>query len=280
MKFFIAFVLILVASSKIKACDCNPPKEILEFYSAEYVFYGEIISKDYPKDSLTYTLTFRVDKHYKNGEQPKFLRFTHPSEGRYIGVFTSCDEHQNVGEKWLVFAKTYQNRLVFSSMCSNSRSYLTKEMIELLKTANEFKLGSHFFNYDFSNLFTYEKPSYNLDSALKKVNSKKFKPDQGVAIMLDIDTNSNILKRNIYDNPFTRIDKSTKWGLYQVINEKPNRLLNDFEKRMLKFSKKIKNWPVTYFKPTNEKVNTRKYLTFRIDKKGNLVWSNMVMGIN
>lgn len=280
MKFLIILALILTTSLKIKACDCSPPKEILEFYGAKYVFEGEIISKDYAKDSLTYTLTFRVDKHHKNGEQPKFMKFTKQSEGRYIGVVTSCDEDFNVGERWLVFAKTYQNRLVFGSNCSNSRIGLTKETIDLLKRANEFKLGSHFYNYHITDLFSYEMPSYNLDSALKKVNAKKFKPGQGVVIMLDIDTNSTILTRNIYDNSLVRRDKSTKWGLYQVINEKPDRPLNDFEKRMLKFSKKIKSWPVTYFKPTNEKVNTRKYLTFRIDKKGNLVWSNMVMGIN
>lgn len=280
MKFLLVLALILTTSLKIRACDCNPPKQILEFYGAKYVFEGEIISKDYAKDSLTYTLTFKVDKHYKNGEQPNLVKFTKQSEGRYIGVITSCDEDFDVGERWLVFAKTYQNRLVFGSMCSNSRRYVTKETIDLLKTANEFKLGSHFYNYDFSNLFSYEKPSYNLDSALKKVNTKKFKPNQEVIIMLDIDTNSNILKRNIYDNSFIRQDKSTKWGLFQFLNEKPNRPTNDFEKRMLKFSKKIKNWPITYFKPTNEKVNTRKYLAFRIDKKGDLVWSNMAMGIN
>lgn len=280
MKFLLILALILTFSLKIRACDCSTPKEVLEFYIAKYVFYGQIISKDYAKDSLTYTLTFRVDKHYKNGEQPKFIKFTRQSEGKYIKMFTSCDDHQNVGEKWIVFAKTYQNRLVFGSMCSNSKRGFTKETIDILKIANEFKLGSHFFNYDFTNLFSYEMPLYNLDSALKKVNTKRFKPDQGVVIMLDIDTNSNIIRKNIYDNSIVRQDKTTKWGLYQVINEKPDRPLNDFEKRILKFSKKIKTWPVTYFKSTNEKVNTRKYLTFRIDKKGNLIWSNMVMGIN
>ena len=75
----------------MNACTCDIPKPILEFQESEYVFEGKIISKIYSPDSLNYTVEFEILKHYKKGDNPKFLQFTFKSEGKYTGTYTSCD---------------------------------------------------------------------------------------------------------------------------------------------------------------------------------------------
>lgn len=65
MKKTIFLVICIFSFFKTNACDCETPKPIVEFISSEYVFEGKVISKVYAKDSLTFTVTFDITKHYK-----------------------------------------------------------------------------------------------------------------------------------------------------------------------------------------------------------------------
>lgn len=283
MKVFLLSIIFSFLAFKCSACSCSPPNLILEFYASKYVFEGEIISKDYAKDSLTYTLTFHVTKHYKDGEKPTYIKFIKQSEGKYVGVFTSCDESYSIGEKLIVFARVTNGKLWFGTMCSNSSRYLPKNrFLDLLHIANQFKLGTHFYNYSFNSLFTESlKPLNNVDTILDKMSPDKFKKNDGCVIMFDVDSLGRTITLNVYDNNYLKPDTSgRKWSLYQVMNQAPQRNLTEFEKQILKYCRKIKRWPITYFKPTNEKINMRKYLTFYIDKNQNVKWSPMVLGIN
>jgi hypothetical protein len=282
MKLLLSILIFSFISIKSIACSCSPPNVILEFYASKYVFEGEIIAKDYAKDSLTYTLTFHVLKHYKDGDHPEYIKFIEKSEGKYVGIFTSCDESYLVGEKLMVFARVTNEKLWFGTMCSNSSRYFPKRYLDLIQNANQFKLGSHIFNYDFNSLLSEAlKPLINVDSIFHKKNLVNIPKNDGCVIMFDVDTLGKTIRLNVYDNNFLQLDSTGKnWGLFQVINQEPARNLTSFEKQILKSCKKIKKWPITYFKPTYEKVNNRKYLTFYIDKNQKLKWTPMVLGIN
>jgi hypothetical protein len=65
MKKTIFLVIFIFSFFKMNACSCETPKPIIEFESSEFVFEGKVISKVYAKDSLTYTVTFDIKKHYK-----------------------------------------------------------------------------------------------------------------------------------------------------------------------------------------------------------------------
>ena len=104
MKKTIFLVVLIFSFFKTNACSCDIPKPILEFESAEYVFEGKVISKIYAKDSLTYTVTFDITKHYKNSDYPKTLELKFKSEEKYTGEWTSCDWNVNKNENWLVYA--------------------------------------------------------------------------------------------------------------------------------------------------------------------------------
>ncbi|MEJ8757392.1 hypothetical protein WG947_10315 [Pontibacter sp. H259] len=117
-------LLLLLLPSYTFACDCDPPSVALEFVHAKYVFWGTVVEKEYARDSLTYTVTFTIDRHFKkNKDKPKTLKFTEKSEGKITGHYTSCDYSVNKGEKWLVYANNYKDALVFDDICSNSNRY-------------------------------------------------------------------------------------------------------------------------------------------------------------
>ena len=91
MKTFLFYIAILF-SLEIFACDCDIINPTLDFYESNYVFKGVVDSKIYSQDSLTYIISFKVLKHYKqNDENPEQISFTLKSESQYTGQWTSCD---------------------------------------------------------------------------------------------------------------------------------------------------------------------------------------------
>ena len=64
MKKTIILMIFIFSFFKTNACNCETPKSIIEFESSEFVFEGKVISKIYAKDSLTYSITFKVSKYY------------------------------------------------------------------------------------------------------------------------------------------------------------------------------------------------------------------------
>lgn len=116
------FFLLFFCFIKVNACDCQTPNSLLEFYEAEYVFEGTITSKIYAKDLQTYTVTFDISKHYKNGAKPETLNFILKSEEKYTNESSSCDWSVGVNEEWLVYAHLGNGELLhFDGICSNSR---------------------------------------------------------------------------------------------------------------------------------------------------------------
>ncbi|WP_407557720.1 hypothetical protein [Winogradskyella sp. 4-2091] len=169
MKKRILTILTILISAITFACGCGIPKPILEFESAEYVFEGKVISKIYANDSLTYTVTFKISKHYKKGDNPATIEFTFKSEGKYTGEWTSCDWSVNKEEFWLVYADLWKEKLTFGYFCSNSKPLDRKTISEkeqnVLNNGNSFKLENYI--YQSETEFNFTKPISNIDSILK-----------------------------------------------------------------------------------------------------------------
>lgn len=167
------------------ACTCDPPPVALEFLKSKYVFYGSVIDKKYAADSLTYTVTLKIDKHFKeNKESLKTLTFTEPAEGSITGTYTSCDYSVNVGENWLVYAYDYKGKLAFSYNCSNSKPYNSFNDIrqyerKIIETGNNINLNKIVFERMIGQLESLQEykspmPKVPLDSLLARVNSKYY----------------------------------------------------------------------------------------------------------
>ena len=266
------------------ACSCSTPNLYLEFYSSKYVFEGEIISKTYPKDSLTYTFTFKVNKHFKDGDNPENLSFTWPSETRYRkeGV-SSCDYDVNVGNKILVFAKQKEGKLNFGLNCTNSTlNGLTKKDIDRLIHANKFNILSYHFNYDIY-MFNDAKPVTNIDSLIIPYKNKNYESiKEGVIIMFDVDTIGIVTKSNVWE-PSSNIELNkidSAIYVFDIVNKKYRETKNDFEIDALEISKSIKEWQVMRLKLTNNAVNSRQYIMFSFDENHKIKWKQFYFMVN
>lgn len=176
------------------ACDCDTPKPALEFYASEYVFEGDVISKIYDSDSLFYTVTFAVLKHYKKGDRPKTLKFTFKAEAKYTGEYNSCDWSVNNGEKWLVYAQYWKDTLTFWFHCSNSKPLGERKIYpqeqRVLDNGNAFNINHYIYN-EYEVGFNYTRPISNIDSIFKSAAIKDYKKN---IVWLDvyIDQNGNL----------------------------------------------------------------------------------------
>ncbi|MCX7549889.1 hypothetical protein OS191_03410 [Xanthomarina sp. F2636L] len=166
----------------------------MEFYTAEYVFEGKAVSKIYASDSLTYTITFDISKHYKNGDNLKTLEFTLKSEGKYTGVFTSCDWNVKKNENWLIYAHFRNDKLTFGFHCTNSRSIDKRTISEkeqrVLDNGDSFKLEKYI--YFVEKDFNYPQPITNTDSILKLGKIKNYEKPHSFLRLL-IDKNGNLI---------------------------------------------------------------------------------------
>lgn len=265
-------LIIFFSGTKLLACDCNVPKPIVEFYASKYVFDGTIISKVFSKDSTHYTVTFRINRHFKKGDNPKTLSFTF----KYIpeGERTSCYEEEHVNENLLVYAKSWNNELRFSAMCSNTtRIYNNKlyhKELNILENANEFKL----LNYIFDRLdgsITSTNPITNIDSILIKLKDKIYPVNSRAVYVLDIDEKGNLTASNSYrgyhlvQNDIEVID--TIYGLNKFRNKEVRKPENEFESDMFEVVKKLIKWEKSYIENIKEPINVRIYAQFYYEEK-------------
>lgn len=254
------------------ACDCDVPKPILEFQSSNYVFEGKVISKTYSSDSLYFTVTFEIFKHYKEGETPKNLKFTFKSESEFTGEWTSCDWSVEKDETWLVYAKNRNEKLTFGYFCSNSKPIGKKEIPirerKILDQANQFDINNYIFT-SIDGHFTNSKPKIELDSLLERYSHKQYGKsysENRVDIVVDIDENGNLLAANLTSKEHFKIEFSEAsdsiYNLDKPKNIKIRKPETEFEKDMLEVASKLRKWDITYLSQTKTPVRIRKFLQF------------------
>ncbi|SDK78110.1 hypothetical protein SAMN04488034_101443 [Salinimicrobium catena] len=265
MKTGITFLIFFFATFKSFACSCDTPKIAVEFYQAKYVFKGEVIDKIYSSDSLTYTVTFEVSKHFKNGDNPGTLKFELISEGEITGNITSCDWNVQAGETWLIYAKEgSDNSLYFGYYCSNSKPLdykaINQKEQKILHNGNDLDLTAY--RYQFFKAV----PVTNTDSILEKYKKRKFDPSGFAPIWVDVDDNGDLETANLAprkEPTYEVVDTIFNMNQFKNDFEEPR---TNFEKTALEIAGKIKKWEKYYFLDLKESVKYRSYLKFTVDK--------------
>ncbi|ALI98658.1 hypothetical protein [Rufibacter tibetensis] len=262
------------------ACDCEPPPVALDFLRSKYVFFGSITEKNIAEDSLTYTVTFRIDKHYKkNGSDPKFLDFTLPLKSQ----FSTCGSNANKDGKWLVYAYERGAEISFYTYCSNSKRYRALENIDeqelsLLEQGNEIDINEIIFERALIKSayeeFEGAEPKTQASSLLMQVKPKYYK---GLA-------KTHLERAIIYinkDGEITNIvipDKSLKYESemkYDFIHlkYKPADTLTKLQKGIVKVLKQGEPWkPARY---NGKTVNSRVFVRITFDINGRLIISDL-----
>ncbi|SEA71524.1 hypothetical protein [Bizionia paragorgiae] len=266
MKKIITTLILILFFTKTFACSCEVPKPALEFYSAEYVFEGRAVSKVYASDSLTYTISFDILKHYKNGDNPKTLDFTLKSEGEYTGQITSCDWNVEIGENWLVYARFRKDKLTFGYYCSNSRpidkrTFSEKEQ-KVLDNGNSFKLDNYI--YFVENNFNYPQPITNVDSILKLGKIKKYEKPHSFLRLL-IDENGNLIY--VTTNRGYKLEIDSNFNLptkFEVSISKP---LTEFQKDAIELVSKITKWEIKRHNESNIPVTSMRGFNISFDNE-------------
>jgi len=251
-------------TARIFACSCETPRPAVEFYQSEYVFEGKVIEKVYDSDSLTYTVIFEISKHYKHGENPEFLKFKLSSEGEITGQFTSCDWNVEKGEKWLVYARKFRDKLTFSYYCSNSKiineRYIQFEEQKVLNNGNEINL------YKYRHTFNNAKTLINIDSILENYRKERFKPSSFAPIIIDVNkegelTNANLFPRKNYEKEVV----DTIFGL-NLIKNKHEPPKSEFQNLALEIARKLDKWQQYYYLDLKYPVRYRTILKFGAGK--------------
>lgn len=258
-------LLIVFFSVKALACDCDAPTPVLEFHDAKYVFEGVIKTKEYAKDFQTYTITFDVDKHYKDGLEPEYMEFTLPSEETYTDKTTSCDWSVNAGERWLVYAKEREGNLVFGYYCSNSkrldyRKINDKEQ-KVLNHGNDFKLDQYI--YESQHGFTKPKPISNIDAIIKNAKNKDYKSSFTVVKMY-IDKRGDLQFVSGSGDFF--YEKDSVFNLPKKFIKNEFRPSSEFEKEAISLVKKLPKWEIKYHKKTKIPVAYIQNIILQYDK--------------
>ncbi len=260
----IGLLFFLLLSAKAVACDCELYNEALEFYSSEYVFEGKIISKVYAKDSLTYTVTFDITKHYKKGATPKTLAFKVSSEGEYRGYWTSCDWSANLGERWLVYAYTHNNTLYFNGMCSNSRRIDRRQISQreqtLLNNGNAFRINDYI--YEHENEFNNCKNRTDIDPILAAAKTNNYK-SQTASIYVLVDTKGDL--QSVYVRSRLRRKWDSRFNLISAITESDKTPLTEFESAALELIKQVKKWEIKSHQGTGISVSYLRHIWVHYD---------------
>ena len=251
------------------SCDCDIINPALEFYASEYVFEGDVVSKIYNPDSLTYTITFNIAKHYKKGNNPKKLKFTLKTDRVYNGELevTSCDWSVNKGEKWLVYAKYWKGKLAFWFHCSNSRplgkiKILSREQ-KVLDNGNTFNINHYIYNEHEAG-FNYTRPVSNIDSIFRSERVKEYKKTM-VWLDVYIDQNGNLTSVSL---PYgLKIKADTIFGLVKEYGEEIRTPSTEFERDAIELVKKVKKWEVKRHKKTKIAVRYKSTMIVEFDKK-------------
>lgn len=265
MKYFFFFLLF---SLRLSACDCDVPKPVMEFYDAEFVFEGVVVTKNYNEDLETYSIAFKVKKHYKDGTRPRVLRFTLPSEELYTDSLTSCDWTVEVGEKWLVYAhRDKKGVLKFNYYCSNSKkldfSKISESEKEILENGNDFILENYIYENEIG--FTNPSPLINIDSIVKQGKKANYK-NTFTIIKLYIDEQGT-LQSVTTNKDYKALKVDTTFNLPYSFETSSHSTLSDFEQEALRLSRKMKKWEVKRHKKSNVSVSYIKSVIFQYDKK-------------
>jgi len=260
------FILIfLILSFKIFACDCDDINPIMEFYSSKYVFEGEAISKIYSKDSLTYDITFNVLKHYKKGnDMPKNFKFNLEAESEYTEIWTSCDWKVEKGERWLIYAYENKGKIIFTGVCSNSRSLdyrpINSNEQKILDNGNKFILKNYIYKYEkgFKNI----KLNSNLDSIIRIGKIKNYsKPYTWLELL--IDEKGKLCSIGTFNGSYCKHDTIFNLSTEFIIRlKKP---LTEFEKDAIELVKKVSKWEIKKHKLTNISVKHIRHLIIEFD---------------
>lgn len=266
MKKITVTLILTMIFLKAYACSCDVPKPIMEFYSAEYVFEGKVVSKVYASDSLTYTISFDISKHYKNGDNPKTLEFVLKSEAKYTGVWTSCDWNVKKDENWLVYARIRNDKLTFGFHCSNSkplgkRIISTKEQ-KVLDNGNSFELENYI--YRFEHNFNFTKPISNIDSVFKLGKTKDYERTYTV-LNLFIDKKGNLISVANRFGYHYEIDPT--FNLPTEFKTKFDKPIPEFEKDAIELVENIRKWEIKRHDKTNIPVHYVRSLIITYDKE-------------
>lgn len=260
----LALLLFVLVVSKSFACSCDISKPAIEFYQSEYVFEGQVVEKIYSTDSLTYTVTFEISKHYKKSDNPKTLKFQLNSEGEITGKFTSCDWNVEKGEDWLVYAHKINEELHFYYYCSNStplgRLKIYPFEQKVLDNGESLDLSKYRYNFYGAKSIT------STDSILKEYQKIKFDPAEFAFIWLDIDKKGNLEKANLAprgQRTYEVIDTIFGLNNFENKHEVPR---TNFEKTAIEIARKIQRWEQYYYLDLKDPVKYRTFLKFSVDK--------------
>lgn len=266
------FILtLLLISFKGIACDCTTPSVAIEFYEADFVFTGKIISKKYSENNLTYTIIFQIDKHYKkNSSNPKLLKFKLKSDKNPNLKVTSCDWNANKGEVWLVYARRYGKELLFDYYCTNSMKLTNGKVPQgyqkLLENANLFKIDDYI--YQFESSFNYTKPLSNIDSIFKQEIGKEY-DKSFTGLELFIDKNGDLV--SVIPSNQLIIIKDPLFNLVKDFTIDKDIKLTEFQKDAINVALKIKKWEIKKHSKTKIPVSYFKHLNIEYDKN-KMLW--------
>jgi len=268
MKIYTA-ILFFFISFKSFSCICDDVNPIIEFKQSEYVFEGIIISKIYAEDNQTYKVLFEVIKHYKDNDFSTQMEFIIPSEGKYTGVFSSCDWSADLGQKWLVYVKKTNGILKFDAECSNTkmtsnRGIQASEMQKLI-FGNSFKFDDFIFD-DYEHFFNRCKNVSDILPILKKTKKKDYINTYTILIV-SINKKGKLKKVFFSKNLWKKKD-----SIFDVITDLIDTKkyeMSDFDKDAIKLFKKVKKWEIKKFFKTNEPVNYVRYIRVEYDKENN-----------
>ena len=250
------------------ACSCDIPKPAVEFAYSDYVFEGVISSKKYASDSLIYSISFDITRHYKDSDAPTQLQFTLQSEGEITGEWTSCDWNVEKGEKWLVYAYRYKGKLTFGYFCSNSKPLDNREIgrIEqrILNSGNQLDLEKYKFSA-IDGFYSQARPKANIDSILTTYQKNGYEDDR-IDIIVDIDKNGNLEAANLWpkkfkDRPADKVIDSI-FNLNKPCNIQVREPESRAEKDLLELVRNLKKWDKTYLPFLKKPVAYRMYLQF------------------
>lgn len=263
MRTRIILISFLIVTIKSIACSCDTPKPAIEFYESKYVFEGEVIDKVYASDSLTNTITFKISRHYKNGDNPKQIKFQLNSKAEVTGLYSSCYWTANKGEKWLVYAKEIDGELKFNFYCSNSkplgRLKISSTEQKVLNNGNNLDLTKYRYNHSGD-------PITNIDSLEKLYEKYKFDPSNFAFITVDVKENGRLERANLAPRSkrnFEIIDTIFGMNKLKNVSQKPK---SDFEEIAVEIANKIETWEKYYFLDLREPVKYRTGILIEVSK--------------
>ena len=274
MKNIFIIVLMSLFTIKLFACDCDLPKIALELYESDFVFKGKVTQKYYSTDLSKYTITVEAIKYYKGEENaPEVFTFTKKSIHNY--EITSCDYIIDKFETLLLYVKFDGEKYNFGLMCSNSKRLnnnkkINKHELNILNNASKFDLSNYIIENERG--FSVSKPLTNGDSIASLYKLQDVKKTQFGIVFIDIDEEGKLMKANLVPKKgrveYKIVD--TIFNLNYIVNRKYIKPSNDFEKYILKISRKLKYWTSYTHLKTGLAVRHRKHVKFYSDSEGNI----------